>query len=114
VDSFSELLGFWANQTMSRVITMTTKSGRWWLASRGSSPKSWDQFKWEDAPEPDFETAMTKLVQWREQGQHVRLEWIPDGVYPHLQEMEQMLDADRRKLGSVAMLDEYERSFGGT
>lgn len=58
---------------------MTDKVGRWTLWSRGTDPKPWTQ--WVEQPVEDMEFAeiLYLFLQWKKQGQNVRLEWYYPG-----------------------------------
>lgn len=58
--------------------------GKWWLGSRGTNPRSWDQWSWtrlDDASDhgPSLDV-LAKMAKWAAMGQHVRLEFVPDNV----------------------------------
>lgn len=61
---------------------MATREGKWWIGSRGTDPKPWTQWSYGHEPEPSFEIALKSFLTWQAQGQHVKLEWVPDGTYP--------------------------------
>lgn len=60
-------------------------SGKWWMGTRGSNPKPWDEWRWTEleaygsASTPSLGD-LANLIKWGQMGQHVRLEYVPDGV----------------------------------
>lgn len=56
-------------------------SGKWWMGTRGSNPKPWDEWHWTelDLPVPTL-VDMANMIKWARMGQHVRLEFVPDSV----------------------------------
>lgn len=52
------------------------------LLSRGTKPRAYDPWQEHEQAEGDtFETLLSNFLVWKKQGQHVRLEWVPDGAY---------------------------------
>lgn len=55
-------------------------NGRWVISGRGTHPKPWTT--WTREPESEqFDQMLKNFLTWASQGQHVRLEFIPDGVF---------------------------------
>lgn len=68
-------------------------AGKWFLGSRGTNPRLWDKWSWTELE--SYGTGNTpslgdlaNLVKWAQQGQHVRLEFLPDGAYGSLESPE--------------------------
>lgn len=57
------------------------KLGTWGLWSKGTNPKRYDQWSEEDTSSMEFAEILSSFLKWKDEGQHVRLEWIPDGTY---------------------------------
>ena len=61
-------------------------SGKWFLGSRGTRPRLWDKWSWTELESygtancPSMDTLIS-LLKRAGQGQHVRLEYVPDGTY---------------------------------
>jgi hypothetical protein len=61
-------------------------AGEWWLGTRGGRPRLWDKWTWIQLETygPDSVPGigdLVKMLRWAEQGQHVKLEFVPDGTY---------------------------------
>lgn len=57
--------------------------GKWAIWSRGTNPDPWT--RWVevtgDVGNTSFDAVLAMFLLWRSQGQHVRLEWMPEGSY---------------------------------
>lgn len=54
--------------------------GTWYTAVRGTNSKPWDRWQWRDLEDGVTLEVLHDLKRWADMGQHVRLEFIPDGV----------------------------------
>lgn len=62
---------------------MVMQRGRWALWTRGTKPTALT--KWEEWSEhmlsPTFEEVLAAFLVMKSQGQHVRMEWMPENAY---------------------------------
>lgn len=54
--------------------------GKWWLGSRGTNPRPWDPWLWNELDPCANLLDLANMIKWAAQGQHVRLEFVPDSV----------------------------------
>lgn len=54
--------------------------GKWWLGTRGTNPRPWDEWSWTELQGDVELLTLQRLSALAAMGQHVRLEFVPDSV----------------------------------
>lgn len=56
-------------------------NGKWYVGSRGTNAKPWAPWSWTALVGSPSLGTLGRVAAWAAQGQHVRLEFVPDGVF---------------------------------